>query len=67
MNLVINGQLRSFEGDSLTAAHVLDQLEIKRERVAVVINETVVRRADLESTLLTEGDVIEIITMVGGG
>jgi thiamine biosynthesis protein ThiS len=48
-------------------ADVLNHLNIARERVAVVVNEQVVRRANLESTPLNEGDVIEIITMVGGG
>lgn len=67
MNLVINGQHRQFAPDALTAAELLTELDIKRERVAVVINENVVRRAELENTQLTEGDTIEIITMVGGG
>jgi sulfur carrier protein len=65
MNLVINGQHR--EVSAQTAADLLNELDIKRERVAVVINESVVRRAELEQTNLTDGDMIEIITMVGGG
>jgi thiamine biosynthesis protein ThiS len=32
-----------------------------------VINEAVVRRAELEQTRLADGDTVEIITMVGGG
>lgn len=51
----------------MTAAALLTELDIKRERVAVVVNENVVRRAELENTPLTDGDMIEIITMVGGG
>ena len=67
MNLVINGKHRQFSADTITAAGLLTELEIKRERVAVVVNENVVRRAELDNTSLTEGDTIEIITMVGGG
>ena len=43
------------------------ELNIQRERVAVVINENVVRRANLDETPINDGDTIEIITMVGGG
>ncbi len=67
MNLLINGQQRKVSDDTKTAADLLKELDIKRERVAVVINENVVRRADLDSTEIIEGDMIEIITMVGGG
>jgi len=67
MNLVINGQQRTVSASVATAADLLDELAIKRERVAVVINENVARRAELADTALNEGDVIEIITMVGGG
>lgn len=67
MNLLINGQQRKVSDDTKNAADLLKELDIKRERVAVVINENVVRRADLDSTEIIEGDMIEIITMVGGG
>lgn len=67
MQLTINGQKRDISSSTATAADLLTELEIKRERVAVVINENVVRRAELEKTALSDGDNIEIITMVGGG
>lgn len=67
MLLTVNGQKREFASPIKTAADLLGELNIKRERVAVVINENVVRRADIDTTPLNEGDVIEIITMVGGG
>jgi thiamine biosynthesis protein ThiS len=66
MQLLINGKDQALENVT-TAADVLAHLNIARERVAVVVNEQVVRRANLESTPLNDGDVIEIITMVGGG
>ena len=67
MQVTVNGQKRELSPDVTTAAGLLAQLEIARERVAVVINENVVRRAELENAALTDGDTIEIITMVGGG
>lgn len=66
MRLKVNGQEQDF--DSIhTAGELLDALEISRVRVAVMLNELVVRRANLDSTELREGDTVEVITMVGGG
>ncbi len=67
MHLQINGEVREFSAEILTAADLLTELNIKRERVAVVVNENVIRRAELDSTRLAENDTVEIITMVGGG
>jgi len=65
MKLIVNGDHRDFA--VRTAGDLLNELHIKRERVAVLINEQVVRRAHLDETQLKENDNIEIITMVGGG
>jgi len=65
MQLTVNGKPETLSVH--TAAELLDVLNIPRERVAVLINEQVVRRANLSEARLTEGDVVEIITMVGGG
>ena len=67
MQLNVNGQPRNTAPATQTAGDLLTELNIQRERVAVVINENVVRRANLDETPLNEGDTIEIITMVGGG
>ena len=67
MRLTVNGSERVFEDSVRSAGDLLAALDIRRERVAVVINEAVVRRAELDSTPLREGDVVEVITMVGGG
>lgn len=67
MQVTVNGQNRQLSPEINTAGSLLTNLNITRERVAVVINEDVVRRADLDNTMLADGDSIEIITMVGGG
>lgn len=67
MQVTVNGQNHLLSPDVNTAGSLLTNLNIARERVAVVINEDVVRRADLDNTALADGDTIEIITMVGGG
>lgn len=67
MRLTVNGSERVFKDGVRSAGDLLAALDIRRERVAVVINEAVVRRAELDSTPVREGDVVEVITMVGGG
>lgn len=67
MLLTVNGKKQELSPATTTAADLLSVLNIQRERVAVVLNENVVRRAELENTTLADGDTVEIITMVGGG
>lgn len=66
MELTVNGKKERFDGVG-TAAELVGALGIRRERVAVMVNGDVVRRADLDSTPVKDGDTVEIITMVGGG
>jgi sulfur carrier protein len=42
-------------------------LGIDPRAVAVEVNERIVERKDFETTNLDEGDVVEIVRMVGGG
>lgn len=66
MKLKLNGQDQDLSGVK-TAGDLLSHLKIARERVAVIVNENVIRRAELDSTDLNDGDTVEVITMVGGG
>ena len=66
LQLTLNGEPQvAHAGD--TVADLLRALQIPRETVAVERNRAVVRRADHETTLLTDGDVIELVQFVGGG
>ncbi len=66
MKVTINGQARTFE-QPLTIAELLAQLEVHPLRVAIEVNEQLVRRADFAATRIQEGDRIEVVTFVGGG
>lgn len=66
MRLRLNGKDQEFESVA-TAADLLKALGIQQERVALMINEEVIRRASLPAAELHDGDIVEIITMVGGG
>jgi len=66
MQLTINGEARSFE-TPLTIAALLDELGLKQDRVAVEYNRTLLQRTEWASTILAEGDSLEIVQFVGGG
>lgn len=62
----VNGEPREVE-EGLSVAELLDHLGIGQEGVAVAVNESVVRRADLPTRFLSAEDAVEIIRAVGGG
>ena len=66
MNLTINGEKRSFD-DGLTLAALIEQLGMKRDRVAVELNRDIVQRDKWAATPLNSGDHLEIVHFVGGG
>jgi thiamine biosynthesis protein ThiS len=51
----------------LTIGALLAQLKIDPRLVAVEHNTEVVKRLRYETTIVTEGDEIEIVNFVGGG
>jgi sulfur carrier protein len=66
MRLTVNGKL--FEtSDAETLTGLLRELAIEPGRVAVMVNETIIRRADYLSFRLKENDTVEIVNFVGGG
>jgi thiamine biosynthesis protein ThiS len=62
----VNGDERSFPGGTSIAA-LLGALGVSTPRVAVERNRAIVSKAFYESTLLEEGDELEIVEFVGGG
>lgn len=66
MNLTVNGELRTVP-EELTVADLVALCALTPERVAVEVNEELVRRAQHGERILREGDRVEIVTLVGGG
>ena len=66
MRLEINGERREL-AKGLSLQELVQFLKLKPEQVAIELNQVVVRRAEWASTLLKEGDRIEIVHFVGGG
>ena len=66
MNVMVNGEPRSLPG-GITATQLLEVLNVVPERVVVEVNLRILKRAELQDTLLQEGDQVEIVQFVGGG
>jgi thiamine biosynthesis protein ThiS len=66
MKLQINGEARDFN-PPLTLAGLVEQLDMKADRVAVELNRSIVAREQWEGTNLADGDCLEIVHFVGGG
>jgi thiamine biosynthesis protein ThiS len=66
MQLQVNGEARDCP-EGLTLADLIAQLGMKLDRVAVELNLEIVPRSTWETTVLKEGDKLEIVHFVGGG
>jgi len=66
VNATINGERRELP-DGATVAHLLNELNLEKNGIAVAVNERVIRGANFDEHRLQEGDVIEIIRAVAGG
>ena len=66
MQLQINGEVREV-ADELKLSDLVVELSLAPERVAIELNQKVVRRNQWPETMLAEGDRIEIVHFVGGG
>jgi thiamine biosynthesis protein ThiS len=66
MNIRVNGEEREI-ADGLSLARLLEELQIRAGRVVVELNRNIVSREAHGSTLLKEGDTLEIVHFVGGG
>lgn len=65
VTICVNGERESLSGTATVAALV--QARGPRPPFAVEVNKKLVRRAEYESTALRDGDIVEIVTLVGGG
>ncbi|MET9349316.1 sulfur carrier protein ThiS [Streptomyces termitum] len=66
MNVSVNGEPRALAAPVSLSALVAD-LTTAPSGVAAAVNETVVPRGAWASTLLADGDRVEILTAVQGG
>jgi thiamine biosynthesis protein ThiS len=66
MTIILNGEKKDVPG-GITVRGLLEHLDIKPERVAVEINEEIVRKATYADMPVKEGDRVEVVQFMGGG
>lgn len=66
MTVLVNGEPTRL-GDDATIQALVRQLQVPEDGVAVALNLEVVPRAEHATTVLKEGDRVELVRAVGGG
>jgi sulfur carrier protein len=66
VRIVLNGAERELS-EGTTIAQLIDEITRDHSRVAVERNRAIAPRADWAATAVTDGDEIEVVTLVGGG
>lgn len=66
MQITVNGQTREFTSGSSIQA-LLQQLGVDARKVAVERNLSIVPPSRLGAQSLEQGDIIEIVSFIGGG
>ncbi len=66
MNITLNGEKKEVP-DGMTVRGLLGFLKIEPGRVAVELNENIVKKAQYEGTMIRDGDSLEVVSFMGGG
>ena len=66
LRITLNGDAHEVAGP-LTVADLLARLDIDPRRVAVEHNLIVLKRDTFATTMVRDGDAVEIVNFVGGG
>ncbi|PYT02513.1 MAG: thiamine biosynthesis protein ThiS [Acidobacteria bacterium] len=66
MQIKLNGETKDV-ADGTTLLSLVEQLSLAPERLAVELNQEVIRRAEWPDVKLSDGDRVEIVHFVGGG
>lgn len=66
VRVTLNGEPADV-GPGATIGQIVDRVVRDRSRIAVERNREIVPRASYDRTPVVEGDVIEVVSLVGGG
>lgn len=66
MQIRLNGKERDVR-DDITVADILAELNIHPERVAVLVNQEILKKPSYASAILQDGDAVEVLTAMAGG
>ncbi|MCG7381120.1 sulfur carrier protein ThiS [Paenibacillus sp. ACRRY] len=67
MNIIVNGQSMNIEDDLNHVDQLLQSFNLQVKTVVVELNRQILMREQHASTVLRDGDRIEIVHFVGGG
>lgn len=63
--VTVNGNAVAADGQ--TVEQIIKSLNYNTAMIAVELNEDIVPKANYSSTVLRDGDVLEVVNFVGGG
>ncbi|GBD26841.1 Sulfur carrier protein ThiS [bacterium HR30] len=66
MRVRLNGEWLTLR-DGLTVADLIEELGLKRQRIAIEVNRSIVPRQEHAKVQLRDNDEIEVVHFVGGG
>jgi sulfur carrier protein len=66
MQLRVNGEAKELEA-GLTVAELIRRMGLARSACAAEVNKELVPKREHEGRALRDGDVVELVTLVGGG
>ena len=66
MEITVNGEKKSFVSE-ISLPDLLKSFDLKKERVVVELNLNIVKKDSYESTVIKDGDNLELVHFVGGG
>lgn len=66
MQIIVNGEQRNV-AEGLTAARLVEDMEIVGKRIAMEVNLEIVPRSSYAEYTFKAGDKVEIVHAVGGG
>jgi sulfur carrier protein len=66
ISIRLNGETRELSGE-ITLDRLLEEFSLPKQRIAIELNQKVVRRTDWPQTIVSDGDRLEVVHFVGGG
>ena len=67
MKITINGNIREFNYESMTADELIVELKLTNKRFAIERNGEIMPKSFFKQFIINDGDYLEIVGAVGGG
>ena len=66
ITIYLNGEAREIPAET-DLVQLLEVFSLPSKRIAIELNNNVIRRSDWPATIIHEGDKLEVVHFVGGG